>query len=258
MSLPGFGVLAGAKPDPNPTAAWHVTDRFSRKRPLILGACGTTLPHMKHSLVPLIALVFATISAGCGVDDDDSSDSPGGGGAKCTVTPACGGEIVGDWQITGFCPDTSKVPPQLAELCDSATLDYDAPVVSGSLSFKSDMTSTQSTMAKGTGYLVLPADCLKQDSLTCAQAQQLINSSSGASPVTCTASNGGCRCALAIDESPSTMGTYTTSGSKAMLKAKDELTSDYCVKGSELTLTLSFTPGDKMYQFAGQLKLQKN
>jgi hypothetical protein len=212
---------------------------------------------MKHSLVPLIALVFATISAGCGGDDDDSSASPGGS-ANCTTTPACGGEIVGDWKITGFCPDTSKVPPQLKELCESATLDYDAPVVSGSLSFKSDMTFTQSTMAKGTGYIVLPADCFKQDSLTCDQAQTLINNASGAAPIKCSASNGGCKCALAIDEAPTTMGTYTTSGSKATLKAKDELTSDYCVKGSELTLTLNFTPGDKMYQFAGQLKLQKN
>jgi len=213
---------------------------------------------MKHTLVPLIALVFATISASCGGDDEDGSTPPGGGGgATCTVTAACGGDIAGDWNVTGFCPDTSKVPPQIKDLCESATLDYDAPVVAGSLSFKADKSYTQSTTAKGTGYLVLPADCLK-DLPSCEQAQQLINGSGGTEkPVTCAASNGGCRCALAVDEKADSTGTYTTSGQTVTIKATEELTSNYCVKGSELTLTLNFSPGDEKYQFAGQLKLQK-
>jgi hypothetical protein len=213
---------------------------------------------MKHILVPLIALVFATISASCGGDDDDSSDSPGGGGPSCTVTPACGGEIAGDWTITGFCPDTSKVPPQILDLCDVAKLDYDEPVVSGNLSFKPDMSFTQTATAKGTGYLVLPADCLKADSLTCEQVEGLIKPNTPG--VKCSASNGGCRCALTVDETANTTGTYTTSGNSVTLKSagKEDVKSDYCVQGSNLSLTLNFTPGDKMYQFSGQLKLQKN
>lgn len=213
---------------------------------------------MKHILGPLIALLFATISVSCGGGDDDDSPSSGGG-ATCTVTAACGGEIAGDWSITGFCPDTSKVPSQVKELCEQASLEYDEPTVSGSLSFKADMSFTQTTSAKGTGYLVLPADCLKEDSLTCDQATQLINGKLTGQQVKCSASNGGCKCALAVDETANSMGTYSTSGSTVTLKStgQDDVPSMYCVKGSELTMTLTFTPGDKMYQFGGQLKLQK-
>jgi len=212
---------------------------------------------MKYNLLPVAALLTVTMGIGCGGDD---SSEPNGSGPSCDLVAACGGDLAGDWRITGFCPDTSKVPQQILDICETATLDYDEPNVSGTVSFKADKTFTQSASAQGTGYLVLNAACLKQDdvTLTCKDVQDLINANSGASPLTCSASGGGCRCALTVNQPANSTGTYTTSGNNLTLtSAGDNVSATYCVKGNKLYLTSNITPGSDAYQFTGQLQLEK-
>jgi hypothetical protein len=199
---------------------------------------------------------------GCGGGDDSAPS----GGPSCTQVSACGGDLVGEWKIADFCPDKNKVPDEIKQLCETATLDYDKANVSGTLSLKSDKTFALDSKASGTGYVVLGADCLKQSggpTLTCKQVEEAINTNSKTQPVACASANGGCRCALSITDNGASTGTYEASGDNATLTNKDnsKLESTYCVKGSKLYMHLNLATGamsgGMSYDLAGQLELEK-
>lgn len=209
--------------------------------------------------VPFYLLVLvAGLSFACG---DDSSS----GSAACEVVSACGGSIEGDWNVVGFCADKDQVPEAVTQICKAATLDSDSLQVSGHISFKSDHSFTQTSTVKGTGYLVLDASCLQQGGVTlkCSQIEELINKSSGTEPVTCESRAGGCRCALAVDQSGQDEGTYSVTGTKLSMQSDKAGMFDggYCVKGNALTVELKVAATDGMsddsYELAGQLKLDK-
>lgn len=199
---------------------------------------------------------------GCGGGDDSAGES----GPTCTQVSACGGDLAGDWKIADFCPDKNKVPDEITQLCETATLQYDKANVSGTLSFKSDKTFSLDSKASGTGYVVLDSGCLKQSSgptLTCKQVEEAINTNSKAQPVSCASANGGCKCALTITDNGSSTGTYEVSGNMVTLTNKDnsKLESSFCVKNSNLYMHLNLATGaesgGKSYDLAGQLELEK-
>jgi hypothetical protein len=195
-------------------------------------------------LLPWMALFCLPGAIGCGGNDTDTF-GVGGGGANCQLVSACGGDVSGDWKITGFCPDKSKVPEEIKQICETATLQYDEPKVSGTVAFNSDMSFEQTATASGTGYLVLDAACLKQDqvTLTCNQIEDAINENSGADPVKCSAQGSGCRCALHLNQSPNSSGEFSTSGNTLTLTAgSDSSDIQYCVNGTRLTINLSLSP----------------
>jgi hypothetical protein len=216
---------------------------------------------MKHSLVPCFVLA---VLVGCGGGDDGST--PNSTGATCTQTSPCGGDITGDWSIVSFCPDTSNAAPEeVKQICAQATVDFDTPMVSGTISFKADKSFTQSSSASGTGYLVFPPSCLDQPGakLTCAQVQDGLTQNSNNQKWACTSANGGCRCGLQLADTANNGGTYTTSSNDLTLTSTgaSALPSMYCVKSDKLYMHLSLattaTSGDKPYQVAGQLELEK-
>lgn len=212
-----------------------------------------------QGLIGSILPVTVAALLGCG-GADDTSDAP-----SCELVTACGGDAVGDWTLVDFCPDTNEVPEGITQICETASLEVDDIVVSGSLSFKGDQTFVQSSSAKGTGYLVLDAACLNQGmiSLTCAQVEDAINERSGTDPVSCQGSDGGCRCALSLDLQVQDEGSYAVAASKLTLMSEQsgDLEAGYCVQGTSMTLDLKLTPsgnaGDAAYEVGGQLKLAK-
>lgn len=205
----------------------------------------------------MLGIATAVSLLGCGGDGGDS------GAGSCDVVSACGGAIEGDWTVVSFCPDKDKIPKAVTDICEAATLDSDALVVSGEISFKGDKTFVQSSRVKGTGYMVLERSCLEQGSVTlmCSQIEELINRGSDVDPVTCESSGGGCRCALAIDQSAQDEGTYSVSGTTLtmMSDASGTFSGGYCVQDSALTVDLDIAAmdGDDSYDLAGQLKLEK-
>lgn len=216
---------------------------------------------MKHSLVPCFVVA---VLVGCGGSDDGSTGSSTG--ATCTQTNPCGGEITGDWSIVSFCPDKSNAAPQeVKDICADATVEFDTPMVSGTISFKADKSFTQSANASGTGYLVFPPSCLDQGAtkLTCPQVQDALTSNSKDQKWTCSSADGGCRCGLQLADMASVTGTYTTSSNDLTLMgmSMDSLSSQYCVKSDKLYMHLSLATnamaGGKPYQVAGQLELEK-
>jgi hypothetical protein len=154
------------------------------------------------------------------------------------------------------------VPQGAKDICETATVEYPNPTVSGTISFKADKTFTQTSTASGQGFLVLDKSCLQQGSttLTCTQIQQAIESNSG-TKTTCTAANGGCRCGGTMQQSTTDNGTYAASGTSVTLTGKSsELSSPYCVKGTDLYLKLNLsteTEGGAPFELTGQLVLTK-
>ena len=218
---------------------------------------------MKHSTLPWLAIWAVAAVIGCGGDDPDAPS----GGAKCTQTSPCGGDITGEWKIVDFCPDTNKVPQEVKDICETATLDYDKANVSGSISYKADKSYSLTSTASGTGYVVLGADCLKQSggvTLTCKQVEEAINQNTkeASQKVSCASSGSGCRCALNLSETATSTGTYAVSGNGVTLTDKDskKLESQFCVKGSTLYMSVNLATGSSGgmgYEFAGQLEAEK-
>jgi hypothetical protein len=214
---------------------------------------------MKYTVGFLAALTTVWLGVGCGGGDDTG---PTDTGPTCTPIAACGGTLTGDWKINSFCPDT-KVPQAAKDICETATVDYGTPTVSGTISFKDDKSFTIQATANGTGALVLDKSCLEQGSttLTCAQIQQAIESNTG-TMTSCTASNGGCRCAGTVMGSNTETGTYAISGNSVTLTTSGgSLSSDFCEKGdNNLYLTLNLngtTDAGAALALAGQLVLSK-
>ncbi|MEY4582748.1 MAG: hypothetical protein RL701_7451 [Pseudomonadota bacterium] len=211
---------------------------------------------MKHSLVPMAAWLSAALLIACGGGDDDDASPTG---PNCAPVAMCGGDVVGEWSIASFCPDTSKVPDEVKAICTTATLDYDEPTVSGTLSFKADKTFTQTASASGTGYIVLDKKCVEAAG-NCTEAEGLINANSGTNQkLSCKdSSGGGCRCALHVSQSNKTdSGTYVVSGSKLTLDSGEKADSTFCVASDVLTLTVSLAPSANAVAFTGQLHLTK-
>ncbi len=184
------------------------------------------------------------VAAGCG-----------GGGSACENVGACGGDLVGDWDIVSYCAATSvsgagagldMAGAGLDNFCSQATVDTSGIRVTGSMSFKPDMTYTETETLSGTMSMTLPAACLRQGNVTatCAQVEQSANAGLSGDPTTrdaigpikCSGSaGGGCACRMPFSQ-PAAMGTgvYSTSGSVLTQSGSDQ--SDYCVKGTTLYL----------------------
>ena len=176
--------------------------------------------------------------------------SAGGGdsGAACTSVTACGGDVVGTWNVTSSCLKVSgplNVRSLFGLTCQTGTVSGSLQVT-GSWTAKADGTFTDGTATKGTAQVTLPADCLvlSQAPVTC---DKLADVMSGGyfKTVNCTPVTGaGCSCAATVDQTGSlglqsvdaqTSGNYTVSGNTLKI-TQDNSTYAYCSSG-KLTLT---------------------
>jgi hypothetical protein len=185
------------------------------------------------------------------------------GGGTCANAAACGGDIVGSWKITSSCIsfDASSMVPNMG--CPGLTSRASGFQVTGSGTYAADMTYTGTTTLTGNVVVTVPASCLMQQgiTLTCAQLQQALQADMDTtefSSVTC-AGSGGCSCTMVmVPQTSSGSGTYTTTGAGLLTEMEtggDTSQSDYCVKGTTLTVSPRAMPG--MTGVSGTITLTK-
>jgi len=235
--------------------------------------------HRMHVVaLGISALVSGLVLAGCG-DSGDSDDDPATGGSTgvgggtgvggdvtgaggtdtgtgggagpdlCANVTACGGDVVGTWNVTGSCltvsgdMDVSSFGLGCPTVTATGTL-----TVTGTWTANGDGTYTDNTTTSGTETLELPTTCLDVSGThtTCSRISAPL-SSVGFASVDCVdnAATAGCTCAATIDQAggigaapmyPSASGIYTTAGSTLTITAGEQEYS-YCVSGTTLTLT---------------------
>ncbi len=183
---------------------------------------------MKKLLVLALACISLASLQGCGSAASSS----------CGKAAPCGGDIVGDWTIAESCL-TFAVESPVAD-CPSATIQTSGFDLTGTVSYRSDLTYSTVLTVGGSFSLTLPSSCLTFEgiTLTCAQVDQAVKQAMVQDPdptiqsVSC-AGGGSCVCTFQLTPTPQTSaGTYTTSGTQVVEDGTS--VSDYCVQGSKL------------------------
>ena len=190
-----------------------------------------------------LTLLIATCTlAACG--DDDSS--PGGGG-DCGSFSACGGDLVGDWEVQDVCfenPEALFTGAVDEPACDDAFrgLDVDA---SGSYSFGDDGNGSSSVTLSMTIDTRWTEACISaiangaevDINEACDALQTEYMGQAEFEAADCSVSGTACNCLLTAAERTVTgMGTYRVQGN-ALVDADGN--NPFCVEGDTLTLSIS-------------------
>lgn len=200
--------------------------------------------------------VFAVACGGGGGDDGGSADAPasvdaaGGGadappsgGGVCPVTgyAACGGELLGEWTISGFCPDDPEAAAALFEHpfsdtpeCADRTMNTVEGVLvhEGSLAFSgADVQINMTEEARVTwGFTT---ECLAAVFAKSTPEAACAELDSG--NATCTFAAGFCTCDGVVPGKPSAE-TIAYAATDAMTLSIDGNSVSYCIDGDTLTL----------------------
>jgi len=181
-------------------------------------------------LVAAAAMTMAASVVSCGGD----------GGGTCAMTSACGGDIVGEWRITASCLKVSGTFPLNG--CTAPATVSGSVNITGTASYRADLTYTTTGTLTGSESVLYPAACLGALGVTCANLNQAVSAGATGTTGSCAStSDGGCRCNLtpAPDASNET-GTYSTSGGTLITTPAGSPPSDpggYCVQGNRLDMT---------------------
>ena len=118
-------------------------------------------------------LVLGPLAMLCGCGNGDGSSSAGAGVANCsTPFTACGGDLVGQWELQDYCV-TDPVSDFLEE-CPEATMTLKSYEASGTVDLRSDGTVV-SDIATRVGYVAdVPLACL---TVSCPELQSLLRES---------------------------------------------------------------------------------
>ena len=172
----------------------------------------------------------------------------GGGEASCTNVTACGGDVVGTWNVTSSCLTvTGEVDVMGFGLgCTSAPVTGSLQV-SGTWTANGDGTYSDETNTSGNETLDLPASCLNVSgtTTTCDRISGPLMALGYAAVECLDATSGGCTCAATVQQTGGiglvvtyapASGNYTASGN-VITTASGDLQYSYCVSGSALTMT---------------------
>jgi hypothetical protein len=186
---------------------------------------------MRKSLIP-VSLAVLVGASGCG-------GGGGGGSVRCDAFSACGGSVVGTWNIVKWCVSTTDAGTTKTDASASScstTTNGSTMSFSGTLTFGTDGTYTMDLRMTGTAEFTYSPDCLTGTS--CSQFTSYLNADAGTSWSCSTGSTGSCTCTETLSDKASRgQGTYTTSGSSISMTSSD--LSEYCVRGNTLMLHLS-------------------
>jgi hypothetical protein len=188
----------------------------------------------------LWSLLFVLTSiASCGADPGSpnagSGSATGGDGAACGAVPACGGDIVGRWNMTDSCVTGDL---ELDSDC-GATANVDFSFDEG-ITYNADLTYTQTGSIRATAHYHLPPACVGNQS--CAQVQAGLMSTGAAvgtgftlQSVVCRGSIA-CTCDAIITSSPMDQnGTYNTVGGLLLVfSVGSSSITQYCVTGTTM------------------------
>ena len=176
-----------------------------------------------------------------------SPNGAGGAGASCSNVTACGGSVVGTWNVTSSCIKVSGNLNMMAIGAGCAT----APVtgslqVTGSWTANADGTYTDKTTTTGDEQFTLAPSCLVISSTQtdCPGAANII-SALGYATVTCTAAaGGGCACSATVNQAggmgtvsniASPNGNYATANN--VITIDNQAPYSYCASPSTMTWT---------------------
>ena len=239
---------------------------------------------MKMSAVLSAAVTVGMISAACsstggggaggagaggtsnaaGAQNTGGASNAGGGAAACTNVTACGGDLVGTWNVQSSCLTVSgslDVRSLFSFSCAVGQVTGSLQV-SGSWSAKADGTFVDGTTTTGTEQLTLPADCLVLSgaAVTCEKLGEVMSGGYYDTASCTTAAGGGCSCSATVKQkgsiglpstSAQTDGNYTISGNTLKI-TQDEGSYAYCSSGA-----LTLTPQGMSPTTAGTIVLQK-
>ena len=195
-----------------------------------------------------------TTGAGGSAGSGTSGSSGTAGAGTCSNVTACGGNVVGTWNVSASCLKlsgaldlpTAGLDPRS---CTSAPLTGTLSVT-GSLTINADETYTDNTTTTGSAHVDLAAGCLliSGTKIDCKGAATALEAA-GFRPATCTvaATGGGCSCDGMVNQTggigiptpiPGTSGNYLAAGNTLTLTTDSgNTTHSYCSAGTTLTLT---------------------
>ena len=232
--------------------------------------------------VVAIEAVLAACSSGPGIGGSPSSGGTvgqagafGNGGAvgtgasagttgpSCSDVTACGGNLVGTWNVSSSCIKVSGSLDlsNIGAGCPSAPV-TGSLTASGTWTANADGTYSDHTSTLGDEQFSLAPACLVISSTQtdCAGAANII-SSLGYATVTCTpVSGGGCSCSATIKQSgapglvsvfAAANGNYVASGNQ--LTIDDQLPYTYCASGD----TMTWTPKSTSPMMSGSIVFQR-
>ncbi len=190
---------------------------------------------MKSFAAGIWGVVASLLVFACG----GGSDSSG----QCSNAGACGGDIQGTWKITSSCL-TFAIDTASSDSCPDQKVTATDLKMSGSITYGGDMTYNSSVTVDLSVTLLVPGSCLMRDgiTLTCAQVEQGLKADADLGSATCSAVGPDCSCTLvSAPEVQMESGTYTTTASGTLTQRRasgtEDDASDFCVKGSTLTLS---------------------
>lgn len=181
--------------------------------------------------------------AGCGGKDGDSPEA-------CSEVRACGGDVLGSWQVDLLCPDpatTQLLGAQLPAACGDAVqslqlpsyeiaLEYTATARSatGNLGLKAVLSLSQECIAGVTQFQLALSDAVC--ALVGSLAVTSLRTSMPDATLTCTLAGARCACdftgTLALDSTVD----YRVQGNQIV---EGDSSQDYCVSGDQLALRSS-------------------
>ncbi len=214
----------------------------------------TTRPSLCSAVLAVVWI--ASCGGGSGVGSDggtggagavgDAGTDRGSDGPTCGAVAACGGAVVGRWNVTDGCVTAA---PDLSNVCVgiTATVKF---LFTGSASYNADLTYTQTGSNGGTVHYQFPSACIGTQ--TCAQVQAVLLSAGSAAGMgftfqsaVCASGGGGCACdATLASQAANETGTYSTTG--GTLTTVHGATSDsaqYCVNGVTMHQMPNVTTG---------------
>src|SRR5258706_517889 len=230
---------------------------------------------MKNTLATSFFVTFGALGflSGCGGDDsspvgpnnqDSGTDArPSGSDARsdardgrteastdgglCPSSGACGGNIVGTWNITSSCLDVD-VSGSIPNYCPTATAKPVDVQIRGTVTYQADLTFSRQITFSGGVAITFPASCLTTGDaggdagkpMTCDQLAQELMLDVNYASVTCVAAASGCACTGTL--SPQTTqiktGMYTATSTGLLIETETGRatpdTSDYCIMGDTL------------------------
>jgi hypothetical protein len=196
---------------------------------------------MRNCLVILLTVCAGALStAGCGGDGGGSRFV--GGPSGCGQVAACGGDLVGTWDLLGACVNQTALSSSLMDSgCPGASISISNLSIAGSLTLNADNTySSQSLMETFTFTETVPGSCLGGQ--TCAQLNTAAQSAvadptSGIQSVSCSGI-GTCVCTFGASVAAmGEAGTYQLAGNNLITTPASTGTADaptgYCVQGTK-------------------------
>ena len=194
---------------------------------------------MRRLILGLVGVGVCLFVSACGSTSD--------GDGKCQNGAACGGSIVGAWKVTSSCLTLDLGSTMGSAACPDQTSEAKNLKATGTATYGADLTFTSNLTLSYDAVVTQPKSCLMVGNitLTCDQLQQAVEAQLATTPFTsvgCKGSaGGGCACTFSgASQNVSDAGTYTTTGAGLLTQTTTGGTpddSDYCAKGSSLTLS---------------------